>query len=100
MLITYIKGVAYYERYPAKLFLDNPYIPEQIYTFCNQLPEFREAERAYEEITGRLRAQLDTAEVNTFDEIVAPYLSFYAHAYYLFGLGLRQEVLSALGQAG
>ena len=78
------------------LFLDNPYIPEQVYTFCSQLPEFREAERAYEEAADRLRAQLDTAEISTFDDIVGQYLSCYAHAYYLFGLGLRQEVLSAL----
>lgn len=82
------------------LFLDNPYIPEQICAFCDQLPEFREAERAYEEAAGRLRAQLGTEEVNTFDEIIGQYLSYYAHAYYLFGLGLRQEVLSALGRAG
>ncbi len=29
------------------LFLDNPYIPEQIYTFCNRLPEFRDAVKRY-----------------------------------------------------
>ena len=28
----------------STLFLDNPYIPEQVCTFCGSLPEFREAE--------------------------------------------------------
>ena len=82
------------------LFLDNPYLPEQVYTFCNQLPEFQEAERAYEEAAGHLRARLGRAEADNFDEILAHYLSWYANAYYLFGLGLRQEVLSVLGRAG
>lgn len=82
------------------LFLDNPYIPDQVYAFCSQLPEFCEAERDYEAAVSRLRTQLDKAEIDTFDDILGQYLSHYAHAYYLFGLGLRQEVLSALGQAG
>ncbi|RKI67642.1 hypothetical protein D7V91_09350 [bacterium 1xD42-67] len=82
------------------LFLDNPYIPEQVCAFCKQLPEFREAERAYEETADRLRARLGAAEVDTFDEVLSRYLARYVHTYYLFGLSLRQEVLSALGQAG
>lgn len=82
------------------LFLDNPYIPEQVCAFCNQLPEFREAERAYEAASDQLRGRLGAEEMDGFDEILARYLARYVHAYYLFGLGLRQEVLAALGQAG
>ncbi|MCI8422131.1 MAG: hypothetical protein HFF50_01150 [Lawsonibacter sp.] len=78
------------------LFLDNPYIPEQVYAFCQQLPEFQEAELAYETAAEQLRARLDPAEADAFDEILSWYLARYTHAYYLFGLGLRQEVLSAL----
>lgn len=81
------------------LFLDNPYIPEQVYIFCNQLPEFREAERAYGEAAGRLRSRLGT-DYDAFEETLNWHLAQYAHAYYLFGLGLRQEVLSALDRAG
>ena len=77
------------------LFLDNPYIPEQVCAFCDQLPEFREAERAYEEAADRLRARLGT-DYDAFEETLNWHLARYAHAYYLFGLGLRQEVLSAL----
>ena len=82
------------------LFLDNPYIADQVYAFRNQLPEFREAERAYEKAADRLRSRLGKAEVDDFDETLSWYLARYTHAYYLFGLGLRQEVLSALGRAG
>ena len=82
------------------LFLDNPYIPDQVYTFCEQLPEFQEAERDYNAAAAKLRAQLGSAKFDEFEEILNWHLAQYAHAYYLFGLGLRQEVLSALGQAG
>lgn len=81
------------------LFLDNPYIPEQVYIFCNRLPEFREAERDYEKAAGRLRSRLGT-DYDAFEEALNWHLAQYAHAYYLFGLGLRQEVLSALDRAG
>lgn len=78
------------------LFRDNPHLPEQIYAFCNQLPEFLEAERAYEKESEKLRTQLGPDQFDAFDEILTQYLAQYVHAYYLFGLGLRQEVLSAL----
>ncbi len=81
----------------STLFIDNPYIPEQVYTFCNQLPEFQAAERAYETSADALRARLGE-EYDSFEETLNWHLAQYAHAYYLFGLGLRQEVLSALGQ--
>ena len=78
------------------LFLDNPYIPEQVCAFCNQLPEFREAERAYEEAADRLRARLGT-DYDAFEETLNWHLARYVHAYYLFGLGLRQEILEKIG---
>ncbi len=77
------------------LFLDNPYIPEQVCTFCNQLPEFRKAEQDYERSAEVLRTRLGT-EYDAFEETLSWYLAQYSKAYYLFGLGLRQEVLSAL----
>ncbi len=81
------------------LFLENPYIPEQIYDFCNQLPDFRQAERDYLEATAVLRQRLGQ-EFDRFEEVLNWHLAQYSKAYYLFGLHLRQEVLSALGQAG
>ena len=80
------------------LFLDNPCIPEQVCAFCNQLPEFRKAEQDYEAAASRLRAQLGEA-YDSFEETLNWHLAQYSKAYYLFGLGLRQEVLSALEHA-
>ena len=75
------------------LFLDNPYLPEQVAAFCNTLPEYREAEREYREAEQELEKQLGYAALNHFDEAQSRYM---ARLYYLFGLGLRQELLTAL----
>lgn len=78
------------------LFFDNPYLPEQIYAFCETLPEYREAERNYQKVEQALKAQLGYEAFNHFDEIQSCYMARLVHAYYLFGLGLRQDILSAL----
>ena len=78
------------------LFLDNPYIPEQVAAFCKTLPEYREAERAYREAEQELEDRLGYEVLNRFDEAQSRYMARLVQAYYLFGLGLRQEVLSAL----
>lgn len=70
------------------LFLDNPYLPEQVTAFCNSLPEYREAEQ-------ELEKQLGYAALNHFDEAQSRCMARLVQAYYLFGLGLRQELLSA-----
>jgi len=46
-----------------------------------------------------LRARLGK-DYDDFEETLNRHLAQYAKAYYLFGVGLRQEVLSALGLAG
>lgn len=78
------------------LFLDNPYLPEQVTAFCKTLPEYREAEQEYRAAERELEAQLGYEVLNRFDEAQSRYLARLVQAYYLFGLGLRQEVLSAL----
>lgn len=78
------------------LFIDNPCLPEQICAFCGQLPEFQKAEQDYEASAAELRARLGDKDYDTFEETFSWYLAQYSKAYYLFGLGLRQEVLSAL----
>jgi len=83
----------------STLFLDNPEIPGHVYAFCNQLPDFLQAEREYETAAAALRARLGN-DYDDFEETLNWYLAQFANAYYLFGLGLRQEVLSALGLAG
>lgn len=36
------------------LFVDNPYIAEQVYTFCKTLPEFQEAEQEFHTASDRI----------------------------------------------
>lgn len=78
------------------LFLENPYIPEQVCAYCKTLPEFREAEREYRAAEQELENQLGYQAFNRFDEVQSRYMARLVQAYYLFGLGLRQELLSAL----
>ena len=78
------------------LFIDNPYIAEQVCAFCNSLPEFRKAEQEYRALEERICAQLDSETFDAFDEAQSWYMAKLVNAYYLFGLRLRQEVLSAL----
>lgn len=59
------------------LFLENPYIPEQIYDFCNQLPDFRQAERDYLEATAVLRQRLGQ-EFDRFEEVLNWHLAQYS----------------------
>lgn len=78
------------------LFVDNPYLAEQVCAFCNTLPEFRRAEREYRALEERICGQLDRETFDAFDEAQSRYMANLVNAYYLFGLGLRQEVLAAL----
>lgn len=78
------------------LFLDNPCLPEQVRAYCKTLPEFREAELDYRAAEQELENQLGYQAFNRFDEVQSRYMARLVQAYYLFGLGLRQELLSAL----
>lgn len=78
------------------LFLDNPCLPEQVCAYCKTLPEFREAELDYRAAEQELENQLGYQAFNRFDEVQSRYMARLVQAYYLFGLGLRQELLSAL----
>ena len=79
------------------LFLDNPCPPEQVCAFCSTFPEFRDAEAEYQAAEQEIEERLGHDLANRFDEAQSRYMPQLVQAYYLFGLGLRQEVLSALG---
>ena len=78
------------------IFLDNPYLPERVCAYCKTLPEFRAAEWEYRAAERELENQLGYQAFNRFDEAQSRYMARLVQAYYLFGLGLRQELLSAL----
>ena len=77
------------------LFVDNPYIAEQVCAFCKTLPEFREAERAFNAISEQIAEKLGNDLYFNLENAQSWYMAKLVNAYYLFGLGLRQEVLAA-----
>ena len=78
------------------LFVDNPYIAEQVCAFCSTLSEFQEAERKFDAVSEQIAEKLGQELYLDFEEAQSWYMAKLVNAYYLFGLGLRQEVLSAL----
>ena len=78
------------------LFQDNPHIAEQTCTFCKTLPEFQKAEQEFEAISAQVAEKLGWELYFDFENAQSWYMARLVNAYYLFGLGLRQEVLSAL----
>ena len=80
------------------IFSDNPELPHKIYTYCKSIPEYSKAERDYEAMLESLKAQLGFNRMAQIEDRFLRYMAWSVQAYYLFGLGLRQEVLWALGK--
>ena len=78
------------------LFVDNPYIAEQVCAFCSTLSEFQEAEREFNAVSEQIAEKLGQELYLDFEEAQSWYMAKLVNAYYLFGLGLRQEIISAL----
>ena len=78
------------------LFVDNPYLAEQVCAFCKTLPEFRQAEQEFNAVSDKIAEKLGRELYFDFENAQSWYMARLVNAYYLFGLGLRQEVLSAL----
>ena len=78
------------------LFVDNPYIAEQVCAFCNALPEFRETEQEFNAISEQIAEKLGQDQYFDFENAQSRYMAKLVNAYYLCGLGLRQEIISAL----
>ena len=80
------------------IFSDNPELPHKIYTYCKSIPEYSKAERDYEDMLESLKAQLGYSRMAQIEDCFLRYMARSVQAYYLFGLGLRQEVLWGLGR--
>ena len=78
------------------LFVDNPYLAEQVCTFCKSIPEFREAEREFNAVSAQVAEKLGKELYFEFERSQSWYMARLVNAYYLFGLGLRQKVIAAL----
>lgn len=78
------------------LFLDNPEISGEIAKFCDTIPEYVQAEQEYNRVTAELMDLIGYERYSRFEEALTYHLFHETRAYYLFGLGLRRELLSGL----
>ena len=74
------------------MFSDNPNLPEELYTFCNSIPNYVRAEREYLQIARQVADRLGYDLYNEFEEKLNDYMAQQLDACYLFGLGLRREL--------
>ena len=78
------------------LFVDNPDLDELIKDFCAQDPEYLTIKNEFYETAHKIRDIIGYDLYDCFEQRFAVYVARANELYYLFGLGLRQEVLSAL----
>ena len=80
------------------LFLDNPEIPEEIAQFCDSLPEYIQAEQNYNQAAKELLALIGYERYSEFESILNTHLFYEVRAHYLFGPGLRRELLTGMAE--
>ena len=78
------------------LFLDNEEIPAEIEKFCSSIPEYVQAEREYNRVSQELLDLIGYERYSQVEAVINWHFSIENRAYYLFGLGLRREVLAGL----
>ena len=55
------------------MFSDNPNLPEELYTFCNSIPNYVRAEREYLQIARQVADRLGYDLYNEFEEKLNDY---------------------------
>ena len=80
------------------LFLDNPEIPVEIAKFCNTLPEYVQAEQDYNRAAQELRELIGFERYSAFESVLNWHLRCELQACYLFGLGLKKDIISGIVQ--
>ena len=78
------------------LFIDNPEIEEAIKEFCAQNPEYLKLKQEFYETAQQIAGIVGYELYNRFEQRFGLYIACSNDVYYLFGLGLRQEIISAL----
>ena len=81
------------------LFLDNLEIPAAIARFCDAVPGYAQAEREYDRAAQELMELIGYERFSRFEEAMNAHLSCEVRAHYLFGLGLRRELLAGIAGA-
>ena len=81
------------------LFQDNPELPREAAKFCRTVPGYQQAEADFCRLAEEVRRLLGTDFYLAFEQAMNAHQAYEVRAHYLFGLGLRREVLDALGRA-
>ena len=77
------------------LLLNNETVDAKIEAFCASDPEFTKAQQEFYEITDQIEKLAGPGLYDAFEKSLWAYLYRTADLYYLYGLGLRQEILQA-----
>ena len=78
------------------LFKDNPEMEIAIKEFCANNPEYLQIKQEFYETADEVAAMVGYDVYNRFEQRFGIYVARANDLHYFFGLGLRQEVLSAL----
>lgn len=79
-----------------KTFLfEHPDLPERVEEFCATLPGYLEARGEYDAAAKQVAAVSGFERYSRFERSLFRYTEYEVRAYYLFGLGLRQEILDS-----
>ena len=79
-----------------KLFQDNPGLAGEVAKFCRTVPGYQTAEADFSSQADQISRLVGPECYLPFEAAMNVQLAYEARAYYLFGLGLRRELLSAL----
>lgn len=82
------------------LFRDNPNLEAQIAAFLNQDPEYIKAEREFYETAEKIAALAGFELYDRLEQRLGAYMARTGDLHYLFGLGLRQELIRTMGLDG
>lgn len=63
------------EQMIENMFSDNPNLPEELYTFCNSIPDYVRAEREYLQIARQVADRLGYDLYNEFEEKLNDYMA-------------------------
>ena len=85
-------------RILQSLFLDNPELPEEVCNFCNSLPEYQQARQEYQRLAEEVQQALGYQRYIDYEAALNQYWAIDNRAFYLFGVGLRKELLEGLYQ--
>lgn len=81
----------------AELLWRNVAIDEAAHRLRQTLPGFHEAERTYESLSEQLRAAAGHDLYDRYFTQLIRYTNYEVQAYYSLGLGLREDLVKALG---